>query len=197
MQACVVDTGGANLTSITNAIERLKIDFVISDKAADIKSATHVILPGVGSAKPIMDKLIKCNLIETIKNIKTPLLGICLGMQILFDYLEEDDISGLGVITGPVLKFPNDFNLSIPHMGWNQLEIKDNNTQLFQNINTKSYVFFAHSYYVPINKYTISETSYGFEYSSSVNSNNFFGVQFHPEKSGEIGSSIFKNFFKL
>jgi glutamine amidotransferase len=82
-------------------------------------------------------------------------------------------------------------------MGWNQLEIKDNNTQLFQNINTKSYVFFAHSYYVPINKYTISETSYGFEYSSSVNFNNFFGVQFHPEKSGEIGSSIFKNFFKL
>jgi glutamine amidotransferase len=197
MQACVVDTGGANLTSITNAIERLKIDFVISDKAADIKSATHVILPGVGSAKPIMDKLIKYNLIETIKNIKTPLLGICLGMQILFDYLEEDDISGLGVITGTVLKFPNDINLSIPHMGWNQLDFKDNKSQLFQNINTKSYVFFAHSYYVPINKYTISETSYGFEYSSSVNFNNFFGVQFHPEKSGEIGSSIFKNFFKL
>ena len=197
MQACVVDTGGANLTSITNAIERLNIDFVISDKTADIKSATHVILPGVGSAKPIMDKLMKCNLIETIKNIKTPLLGICLGMQILFDYLEEDGILGLGVITGPVLKFPNDFNLTIPHMGWNQLEFKDNKSQLFQNINTKSYVFFAHSYYVPINKYTISETSYGFEYSSSVNFNNFFGVQFHPEKSGEIGSSIFKNFFKL
>lgn len=197
MQACVVDTGGANLTSITNAIERLNIDFVISDKTADIKSATHVILPGVGSAKPIMDKLMKCNLIETIKNIKTPLLGICLGMQILFDYLEEDGILGLGVITGPVLKFPNDFNLTIPHMGWNQLDFKENKSQLFQNINTKSYVFFAHSYYVPINKYTISETSYGFEYSSSVNFNNFFGVQFHPEKSGEIGSSIFKNFFKL
>ena len=197
MQACVVDTGGANLTSITNAIGRLKIDFVISEKTADINSATHVILPGVGSAKPIMDKLIKCNLIETIKNIKTPLLGICLGMQILFNYLEEDNISGLGVMPGSVLKFPTDSNLSIPHMGWNQLEIKDNNSQLFQNINTKSYVFFAHSYYVPINKYTISETSYGFEYSSSVNFNNFFGVQFHPEKSGDIGSSILKNFFKF
>lgn len=171
---------GNNIASIQNAFKRLNVDSVLTHDINIIKNASHVIIPGVGHAAKAMQQLRELNLIETIRTLTQPVLGICLGMQLLFDDSEEGNTDCLGVIPGSVKQF--DIDRVIPHMGWNQCE--------------RDYYYFAHSYYVPINPYTIATTAYGIQFSAICQYRNFVGMQFHPEKSGLAGERLLMKFIR-
>ncbi|EKD91735.1 MAG: imidazole glycerol phosphate synthase subunit HisH [uncultured bacterium] len=188
---------GANIASVQFALDRLGKKSIVTQDAKIIQSASHVILPGVGSAKQAMQKLQLLELIDVIRNLKQPVLGICLGMQILYHYSQEGDISCLGLLSGNITLLEKKLALTIPHMGWNQLEFKLANSSLLKNIKNKSYVYFVHSYAAAINSNTIATTNYGALFSAIVQNKNFYGVQFHPERSGKIGEQILKNFINI
>lgn len=191
----IIDSGGANIASIQFALERLGASSVLTSDAALIRSADKVILPGVGTANHAMQKLAELNVIEIIKKLTQPVLGICLGMQLLYDCSEEGNVDSLGIIAGKIKKFASGNNLTIPHMGWNTLQIKP--STLFEGIKNNSYVYFVHSYCAPVTEDTSSVTEYGEAFSASVEKNNFYGVQFHPERSGEVGQKILENFLSI
>lgn len=188
---------GNNIASVVFALERLGAVTKVSNDPDVILNSTHVILPGVGTAAAAMNRLRKANLINVIKNLTQPVLGICVGMQLLFDFSEEGNTECLGLIPGRVSLLKNDISLSVPHMGWNTIQlIKEN--RLFNNINNHSYVYFVHSYAAQqIASQGLTETCYGGQFLSSVKVDNFYGVQFHPEKSGECGKKILNNFLEL
>ena len=196
----IIDYGMGNLRSVQKALESAGGQAVITQDPSEIKKANRVVLPGVGAMKPAIDKLRDLKLIPVIQeSIATgkPFLGICLGLQLLFETSDEGgSVKGLGILEGEVKKFTA---LKVPHMGWNQLNIQEENCPLFKNIPDKSEVYFCHSYFVkPKNqKITATSTDYGIEFTSSVWQNNIFGVQFHPEKSQTVGLTILKNFVNL
>ena len=203
----IIDYGLGNIYSINQACKYLGYTAIISSNPADIKSADSIILPGVGAFKVAMDHLTDKELVDPILEFVkkgNPLMGVCLGMQVLFDQSEEFGIhKGLGLIKGSIKKFPNEFNgdiLKIPNIGWNKIyanELVDWNSSPLKEIRHEDFVYFIHSYYAdPNNKENIlTYTRYNeFEYCSSVISDNIYGFQFHPEKSGTAGLSIFKNF---
>lgn len=193
----IIDSGGANISSILFALERLGATAQLSNNADVIRKSSHIILPGVGSAKSIMECLKKYSLIQVICSLTQPVLGICLGMQILFDFSEEADVECLGLIPGRIRKlFSNDKTLTVPHMGWNTLDIAKNDL-IMRNVPNHSYAYFIHSYAAPVGKYTSVKTRHGENFSAAVQHNNFYGTQFHPERSGSIGSVILKNFLEL
>ncbi len=193
----IIDSGGANIASIQFAFERLGVSAELSDDADTIKKSSHIILPGVGSAGSAMKRLKDLSLIEVIRSLTQPVLGICLGMQLLFDFSEEDNIECLGLISGKVLKISsNDKKLIVPHMGWNSLNITDCKW-IMKNVPHLSYAYFIHSYAAPVGKSTSVMTCYGENFSAAVRQNNFYGTQFHPERSSVIGSLILKNFLEL
>lgn len=207
----IVDYGLGNIYSINQACQHLGYNTIISSKEADINSADSLILPGVGAFQVAMNQLLEKQLIQPILNfVKTgkPMMGVCLGMQLLFDESEEFGLcKGLGLISGSVRKFPNHFNekyLRVPYIGWNKIyEDKDSfpwdNTPLIE-IQSNDFVYFIHSYYADpsLNSNVLSYSFYeDFKYCSSVNKDNVYGFQFHPEKSGEVGLTIFKNYLKL
>lgn len=192
MTVVIVDTGCANLSSVNFALQRLGIDAVISSQAKTIKSAKRVILPGVGAAGFAMDNLKKLALVDTITSLSQPVLGICLGMQILFTKSEEGPSSCLDVIPADIEKMQVK-NLPLPHMGWNQLR-QVHNSPLLKNVEQNSYVYFVHSYAAPPREYTLAQANYGQPFSAMVQKDNFFGCQFHPERSGKVGAQILKNF---
>ena len=192
----VIDGGGANFLSVTTALDKLKVDYQFTHDANIINSAAGVILPGVGSAKYAMEHLNKRGLVDVMRNLKTPLLGICLGMQLLYEHSMEGDVDCLGVISGTINRFTPDTNLIVPHMGWNNLKI-DKHSRLINGIGQDDDVYFVHSFYAPLNEATIASCDYGHRFSAIVQNNNFYGMQFHPEKSGVLGERFLGNFLGI
>ncbi len=192
----IIDYGGANLASILYSLNRLGVSANISQDIDMIKKASHIILPGVTSAATAMTNLNNLSLIEVIRSLTQPVLGICLGMQILFDHSEEGDVSCLQIIPGKIKALVPSERLTVPHMGWNTLK-KLSDRLIMQNIPDQSHVYYVHSYAAPIGSYTLAVTTHGQHFSAAVQYRNFFGTQFHPERSGTLGSRILKNFLEL
>ena len=191
MTVAIIDSGGSNLRSVAKAIDRLNKSYVITDIADEIMKASFVILPGVGSARNVMSELKKKNLVDVINNLKQPVLGICIGMQILFEYSAEGNTKCLGLIEGDIQKFDESTDLKVPQMGWNKVTFSDQKLKKFNN-----YYYFANSYYSDIQKHTTATTEYGNIFTSVVEKNNFLGCQFHPEKSSDAGEYFLQYFFQ-
>ncbi len=191
MTVAIIDSGGSNLRSVAKAIDRLNKSYVITDIADEIMKASFVILPGVGSAEIVMNELRKKNLVDVINNLKQPVLGICIGMQILFEYSAEGNTKCLGLIEGDIQKFDESTDLKVPQMGWNKVTFSDQKLEKFNN-----YYYFANSYYSGIQKHTTATSEYGDIFTSVVEKNNFLGCQFHPEKSSEAGEYFLQYFFQ-
>tara|TARA_B100000676_G_scaffold81713_1_gene81721 strand:+ start:713 stop:1294 length:582 start_codon:yes stop_codon:yes gene_type:complete len=187
----IIDSGGSNLRSVAKAIDRLNKSYVITDIADEIMKASFVILPGVGSAKNVMSELKKKDLVDVINNLKQPVLGICIGMQILFEYSAEGNTKCLGLIEGDIQKFDESTDLKVPQMGWNKVTFSDQKLKKFNN-----YYYFANSYYSDIQKHTTATSEYGNIFTSVVEKNNFLGCQFHPEKSSDAGEYFLQYFFQ-
>ncbi len=194
MKAVVIKYNAGNITSVEFAFKRIGVDVVVTDDVEIIKAADKVIFPGVGEASSAMSYLKDKKLDKIIKDLKQPVLGICLGMQLMCDYSEEGNTNCLGIFSQKVNKFKST-DFKVPQIGWNN--IYDLKSPLLKNINENSYVYFVHGYYAELGENTISKTNYILEYSSALNKNNFYGTQFHPEKSGDIGEQILKNFIGL
>lgn len=196
----IIDYGMGNLRSVQKAFEKVGAQTIITQDAAVIKRAGKIVLPGVGAIKPAMDKLAALNLIDPLKNeinSGKPFFGICLGFQLLFESSDEGgQVAGLGLLKGSVKRFTS---LKVPHMGWNQINITQSDSLLYKYIKNKSNVYFCHSYFVaPQNDNVIATTTdYGCSFTSSVHTDNIYGVQFHPEKSQAIGLNILKNFTEI
>lgn len=191
MKVAIIDYGSGNVFSVQSALNKLGVNPIITKEKKEIESADAVIFPGVGHAKFAMKQLQKTGLDELIPHLKQPVLGICLGMQLMCESTEEGDVKGLNIFDGvKVLKFKD--VPKVPHMGWNELS---GGKGIFQNL--ESDVYFVHSYYVESSPYTVSKTYYGSGFSSSLMKDNFYACQFHPEKSGKAGEEILKNFLAL
>ncbi|MDV7187512.1 imidazole glycerol phosphate synthase subunit HisH [Lutibacter sp. TH_r2] len=193
MKIVIINYGAGNIQSIKFAIKRLGFEAVLSDNEEEIRNADKVIFPGVGEASSAMEKLKATGLDKVIPTLKQPVLGICLGMQLMCKYCEEGDTNGLNIFDVDVLRFKND--VKVPQIGWNQ--ISNLKSDLFKGILENEYMYLVHSYYVPLNEETIATTEYGFKYASALQEKNFYGVQFHPEKSSKAGEQIVKNFLEL
>jgi glutamine amidotransferase len=191
----VVDYEAGNIGSIANALKRLGVDYEVTNNDEKITTADGVIFPGQGRAGPAMESLKKNGLNEILPSLKQPFLGICLGMQLMVEDLEEDNQAGLGIIEGSCKRF-KDIN-PVPHMGWNTLNITKD-SQIFEGLQPESYVYFVHSYAVQApGEFVFSETDYGGDFASGIGKENFFGLQFHPEKSAKSGEQILINFLKI
>lgn len=191
----IVDSGGANLASVIFAVERLGKAYQFTSDPDQVKKASHVILPGVGTATNAMEILRARGLVECLKSLTQPVLGICLGMQLLFARSAEGDVNTLDLIPGNVDKFPAG-DQPVPHMGWNTISITRPHP-IVANILNESYMYFVHSYFAPVGSFTLAATEYAVKFSSIVHQDNFFGFQFHPERSGAQGAQLLKNFTEL
>jgi glutamine amidotransferase len=192
----IIDGSGTNIASIQFALTRLGKKFELTSDPQFIKESAHVIIPGVSTAQRAMNELKKRNLVQTIQSLKQPVLGICSGMQILFDWCEEGQVEGLGIFTDKVNKISPQENLTLPHMGWNTLKLEKPNCALLCDIAEKDYVYFVHSFAAKIGEYTVASSEYGSSFSAVVAKDNFFGTQFHPERSGKVGTRILYNFLQ-
>ena len=193
----LIDSGGANIASVKFALERLGVEGVLAADPDKIARATHVILPGVGAARDAMDKLQARELVECIRGLSQPTLGICLGMQLLFSHSEEGDAAMLDIISGNVRHFKPEAEKTIPHMGWNNVRVEYEHP-LFKDVPDDSYFYFVHSYFAPSGNYTLASCAYGSEvFSASIARDNFMGCQFHPERSGAAGQQVLRNFLEM
>lgn len=190
MTVAIINSGGANLGSVQRAVDKIGYKAIITKEINDIIDSTHVIIPGVGSAHNVMRSLKETNLIQTIKNLSQPVLGICIGMQILFEFSDEGKVDCLGLIPGSVERFKSLDHLKVPQMGWNKVSF-NNSLSEFNN-----YYYFANSYFNPINQFTIAQSQYGVSFTAAIKYKNFIGCQFHPEKSSLAGSKFLKNFLQ-
>ncbi|WP_409307448.1 imidazole glycerol phosphate synthase subunit HisH [Pectobacterium sp. B1J-3] len=196
MKVVILDTGCANLSSVTYAVQRLGYAPVISREADIVLQADKLFLPGVGTAQAAMQQLADRNLIDLIKACTQPVLGICLGMQLLGTHSDENGgISTLNLVDAPVKKMV-DHGLPLPHMGWNQVTPQAGH-RLFRDIDDGAYFYFVHSYAMPVCANTIAQAHYGEAFTAAVEKDNFFGVQFHPERSGAAGAQLLKNFLEM
>ena len=195
-EVAIIDGGGANIASLRFALERLNVNSVLTTDKAVIKDATRVILPGVGAAQDAMQKLRDADLDQLIPTLSQPLLGICLGMQLLFEGTEEDGADCLGIISGRARLFAAGEDRPVPHMGWNQVQ-KTAESALLDGIDNETYFYFVHSYAAELTPVTIGQTNYGHDFSSVVAQDNFMGTQFHPERSGKSGARLLNNFLGL
>lgn len=193
MKIVIINYGAGNIKSIQFAISRLGYEAVLSNDAEEIKKADKVIFPGVGEASSAMKMLKETGLDALIPQLKQPVLGICLGMQLMCNHSEEGDTQGLGIFDVEVKRFSNE--VKVPQIGWNQ--IANLKTNLFKGIREKEYIYLVHSFYATICEETIAETEYGILYSTALRKDNFYGVQFHPEKSSTAGEQILENFLNL
>lgn|SRR5690348_6297533 len=198
MSIAIIQYNAGNVQSVLYALQRLGIDAVVTADPEQIRSADKVIFPGVGAAGTAMDYLKKNKLDKLIASLKQPVLGICLGMQLMCTHSEEDDTTCLGIFQVNVKQFVrprNDHSLKIPQMGWNT--IYQLSSSLFEKVPENSYVYYVHSYYAALSPRTIATTDYTTPYSAAIHKDNFYGVQFHAEKSAEAGARIIENFLKL
>ncbi len=195
MKIAIIKYNAGNNFSVECALKRIGYNAVITDDPDVIHSADRIIFPGVGEASSAMTYLKEHGLNKIITELKQPVLGICIGQQLMCSHSEEGDIDCLGIFDAPVLKFnAKDSKCKIPHMGWNILyNINSFIPKEFEN----EYVYYVHSYYVPLNTYTVAETNYIHPFSAALHKNNFYATQFHPEKSGDIGELILKQFIEL
>jgi glutamine amidotransferase len=194
MKVAVIKYNAGNIQSVSYAMERLGVEFEVTPDPEKIFKADKVIFPGVGEASTTMNFLRSGNLDRVIKDLKQPVLGICLGMQLLCRHSEENNTECLGIFDEVVRRFEPSPQFKVPHMGWNSL--RDAHDWIDQGLNDK-YVYFVHSYYVPVNSNTVAQTDYVVPFSAAMRKNNFHAVQFHPEKSAEAGEQILKTFLKL
>lgn|SRR3989338_3009079 len=188
---------GSNISSVYHALKRLGAESILTDDPKLISSASHIILPGVGHASAGMQFLRSKALDKLITRLTQPILGICLGMQLLYRYSEEGETECLSILPGTVKKLHLNSELTVPHMGWNQLNFIQLKHDLLKNVNNNSHVYFIHSFAVSVNEYSIASTQYGSDFTAIAQHNNFYGVQFHPEKSAKIGEKILENFLNL
>lgn len=195
MSVVIVDTGCANLASVGFAFDRLGIANTITADAKTIISAERIIVPGVGSAPFAMAQLSKRGLVDVLKSLTQPVMGICLGMQLLFESSEEGSIKGLGLMDENITKL-NTGKLPSPHMGWNTLSSVKNDP-LLKDVRDGDYVYFVHSYAAPIGPYTLASSAHGSSFSAVIRKDNIYGCQFHPERSGKTGAKILDNFARL
>lgn len=191
----IIDTGCANITSVRCAFERLCDDVVVSRDVELIKQASHVVLPGVGTAGAAMNNLESLDLVGLIQSLKQPVLGICLGMQLLTNASSERSVDCLKLVDTDVQPLEKVKDMPLPHMGWNKLTHLT--APLFTDISEDSYVYFVHSFAVPTGSFTQAQSHYGQAFSASIAQDNFYGVQFHPERSGKVGAQILKNFLAI
>ena len=193
MNVAIIDYDAGNVQSLKFALDKLGVDSILTKDRELISKSDKVIFPGQGAAKNAMNKLHINDLVDLIPELKQPVLGICLGMQLLFEKTDEGNVKGLGIIKGYGKNFSE--KVKVPQMGWNTLENLE--SKLFNNINEGEYMYLVHSYYVPIVPETIGISEYDLKYSIAVKKNNFYGVQFHPEKSQGAGIRLIKNFLNL
>ena len=189
----IIDYDAGNVRSLQFALERLGVESVLTADSEVIKTAKKVIFPGQGAAGSAMEKLQQTGLDQLIPTLQQPVLGICLGMQLLCDATEEGDVKGLGIVSGKVIRFSD--HVKVPQMGWNT--ISKLQTPLFKGIKEEDFMYLVHSYYVPLLPETIAQSDYDGAYSVALQKDNFYGVQFHPEKSSTAGSQLLQNFLAL
>jgi glutamine amidotransferase len=195
MKVAVVKYNAGNIQSVSFALERMGIDFIVTDNAEAIASADKVLFPGVGEASTTMQYLREKKLDKMIANLQQPVLGICLGMQLMCRYSEENNTTCMGIFDEDVKLFIPQGDKKVPHMGWNQLTLTSEDW-LNKNLEQQN-VYFVHSYYVPVNAFTSAVTDYILPFSAALHKNNFYAVQFHPEKSAQAGELVLKSFLEL
>jgi glutamine amidotransferase len=196
MSLVIIKYNAGNIQSVLYALERIGKEAIVTDDHEQIRAADKVIFPGVGEASSAMRYLKERNLDQLIKNLHQPVLGICLGMQLMCDYSEENDTPCLGIFEEKVKLFkPAGENLKVPQIGWNN--IFDLKTGLFNRVNENSFCYFVHGYYASLGNHTIATEDYVQPYSAALHRDNFYGVQFHPEKSAQVGEQILRNFLDL
>jgi glutamine amidotransferase len=193
MKISIIKYNAGNVQSVLFALDRIGVNAIVTDDINILKSSDKVIFPGVGEARSAMQYLREKNLDKVIVDLKQPVLGICLGMQLMCQYSEEGKTNCLGIFDNNIKLFKGE--VKVPQIGWNN--IYDLKTDLYKNVKENEYMYFVHSYYAEVSKHTIAKTNYGIEYSSSLQNNNFYGAQFHPEKSSDAGQTILENFIKL
>ena len=191
----IIDYGAGNIRSVANALDRLGQPFFVSKDITELQRARKLILPGVGEARSAMESLGQIGLLRWLTTVNVPFLGICIGMQILFEHSDERDTACLGIVPGRVSRF-DDTKLKVPHIGWNRVNVTMN-SPLFNGIRDNEYFYFVHSFRAPVGPNTIGLTQYGESFSAAVQKQNFYGVQFHAEKSGAAGIQVMKNFLEL
>ncbi|WP_199118025.1 imidazole glycerol phosphate synthase subunit HisH [Pedobacter sp. ASV28] len=192
----IVNYGAGNIFSLTAALDRQNIPYAMVNTEADLEKHSHIIIPGVGHAGTAMQKLQQTGLVKAIKQLKKPVLGICVGMQLLTTHSEEGNADLLDIIPLQTKLFDKNLGIKIPHMGWNNIDFTNN--LLFSNVKPHTQFYFVHSYFIEYNPtFDIASVNYGNKFSAAIQKDNFFGVQFHPEKSGEAGEQLLKNFSNL
>ena len=202
----IIDTGCANISSVKFAVERLGINVVVSDQTDVIKNADKVLLPGVGSASAAMSSIKQKQLVDLIQSLTQPVLGICLGMQLMTEFSEEspgshlaidekNNIDCLSLIPTKIQRMQAG-DLVLPHMGWNQIKV-ENDSPLFNGIEDGTFFYFVHSFCAPISEHTLASCEYGQPFSAAIFKDNFYGVQFHPERSGQAGAKLLENFINM
>ncbi|MDO4971234.1 MAG: imidazole glycerol phosphate synthase subunit HisH [Bacteroidales bacterium] len=198
MSIAIVKYNAGNVFSVQCALQRIGVDAVITDDFEALRRAEKVIFPGVGEASTAMDYLRERGLDEVIKNLTQPVLGICIGLQLLCRSSEEGDAQCMGIFDTDIKRFDNSLcaELKIPHMGWNTLEVTTPNLLIPESLR-ESYVYYVHSYYAPVCRHTIATTDYVVPFSAALHRDNFYATQFHPEKSGDVGETILKQFMAL
>lgn len=192
----IINYGAGNIFSLTAALDRLNVTYGMVNTKNDLEKYSHIIIPGVGHAGAAMEKLKGTGLVEAIKKLTKPVLGICVGMQLITEHSEEGDAALLNIVPVKTKKFDKSLNIKIPHIGWNAVTPKSNS--LFEGVEDNTQFYFVHSYFIEYNPtFDIASADYGLKFSAAVQKDNYYGVQFHPEKSGKAGELVLKNFSNL
>jgi len=192
----IINYGAGNIFSLTAALDRLSVTYGMVNTEDELEKYSHIIIPGVGHAGAAMEKLKGTGLVEAIKKLTKPVLGICVGMQLITEHSEEGEATLLNIVPVKTKKFDKSLNIKIPHMGWNA--VKPKNNSLFEGVEDNTQFYFVHSYFIEYNPtFDIASADYGLKFSAAVQKDNFYGVQFHPEKSGKAGELVLKNFSNL
>lgn len=195
MTVTIIKYNAGNVQSVMYALERIGVNYILTDQPEEIIAAERIIFPGVGEASTAMKSLRANGLDKLIPSLKQPFLGTCVGMQLLCKYSEENNTDCLGVFDIPVLRFPKTEGYKIPQTGWN--DIYDFDNPLLKGIKNNAYVYYNHGYYAPLSSYTVAKTNYMLEYSAVLQKDNFYACQFHSEISGSVGQQIFENFLQI
>ena len=192
----IINSGGANIASLRFALQRLQVRNTLTSNPDTIRTASHVILPGVGAAADAMQRLEQQDLRDLVPTLTQPVLGICLGMQLLAEHSEEDDTNCLGIVSGSAQKLPGDSHNRVPNMGWSRIAVKRDH-ELLKDIDDGSYFYFLHSYALPISDYALATCDHAQAFTAILSRDNFFATQFHPERSAAAGAQLLRNFLDL